>query len=241
MFDPTCRRAILLPTILLATMAPRPAAAQNPVGAAVDIVFLKTRQWKLGHDRARLQADIDRGDSTAVARDLRRVRRDEVAIEVDRWLLRGDLFLPLAFTTSPQPIPRVPPNPAPIPHPQYPGYGYFPSDPDHLYRLPQPAYSANAQASGGASAPPAPAPAAPVAIEIVNAGRPGVFVDYVVDGVAYKIEGGRRQQLAVGPASTIAYDRGGGLDPRRYSLSAGVYEFRPGDSGWDFFKIRRTP
>ena len=235
MFKTTCRRTIVLATILLAAMAGRPAKAQDPFALPGDLLLLKTRQWQQKHDRARLQADLDQGDNDAVMRDLRRVRRDARLVEFDRWMLRSDLFLPLAFTTHPQPIPRVPTNPVLIAHPQYSGYGYFPSDPNHLYRLPQVASLANAETSGGASAAPA---SAQVPIEIVNAGRSGTNVDCVIDGVAYRIEGGRRQKLAVGPASTITYDRGGGLGEQRYSLSAGVYEFRPGDLGWALFRVR---
>jgi hypothetical protein len=155
MSGPVYRRTILSATILLATMAPRAARAQNPIALPGDLLLLKTREWQLRHDRARLQDDIDRGDAAAVNSDLHRVRRDERRIEFDRWMLRSDLFLPLAFTTHPQRIPPVPPDPTLIAHPQYPGYGYFPSDPSHLYRLPQPASVAGAGTSAAASAVPA--------------------------------------------------------------------------------------
>lgn len=239
--DPMFRRTTLLAAIAISAIAPGPARAQNPLALPGDVLLLKTRQWQLRRDRARLQDDIDRGDAAALNHDLRRVRRDEVRVEWDSWMLRSDLFLPLAFTTHPQRIPPVAPNPALILHPQYPGYGYFPSDPSHLYRLPQPASVTSAETPGGASPAPAPAATAEIPIEVVNAGRPGTNVDYIIDGVAYKVEGGRRQKLAVGPASTIAYDRGGGLGEQLYSLPAGVYEFRPADSGWAFVKLRPTP
>lgn len=232
MSGPTSRRAMLLATILFGVFSSPPAGAQDLTSLPGDVLLLKTRQWQLRHDRARLQADIDRGDSAAVTGDLQRVRRDQRKIETDRWLLRSDLFFPLAFTTHPQAIPPVPADPAPIPHPQYPGYGYFPSDPDHLYRLPQPAApTVGAETSADASA-------APASVEIVNAGPPGETVAYVVDGDAHQIEGSRSRTIAVGPDSTIAFDRGAGMGTQRYSLSAGVYEFRPGDSGWAFFRLR---
>ena len=138
----------------------------------------------------------------------------------------------------------VPPSPTLIAHPQYPGYGYFPSDPNYLYRLPAPASVANAGTSGDASTVPVPAPApmpgARTPIEIVNAGPPGTTVDYFVDGVAYRIEGGDRQTLYVAPRSTVAFNRGSGFIKERYLLSAGVYEFRPVASGWAFFKVSPT-
>lgn len=240
MFAPTFRPKLVLATIVLASMAPQLAGAQDPFALPGDLLLLKTRQSQLRHDRARLQEDIDRGDHDALVRDLHRVRRDERRIETDRWLLRSHLFLPLTFTTHPQPIPPVPDNPSLIAHPQYPGYGYFPSDPTHLYRLPQPASLLSAEASPGASPGRASAPAsatAPLSVEIVNAGRPGEPVRCVIDGVAYTIEGGGRRKLTAGASSTIAYDRGGGLGEQRYSLSAGTYEFRPGDSGRAFFQV----
>lgn len=244
MFGSTFRRTILLATIPIASLVPRIARAQNPLGVAGDLVALKANQWFLKHDRDRLQADIDRGDAAAANRDLRRVRRDVVRVDIDRRWLRSDLFLPNMFAPLPDRPPRVTPDQAIIPHPQYPGFGYFPSDPTHLYHLPQTASVAGTANSAAGAAVPAQGPttaAAEVPIEIVNAGRTGQDLDFVVDGVAYKIEGGARRRLAVGPAPTIAFDRGGGLGEQRYSLSAGVYEFRPGGSGWAFFKLRPTP
>ena len=90
-----------------------------------------------------------------------------------RWV-RGDLFLPLAFVPLPPRTPPVPENPALIAHPQYPGYGYFPSDPNHLYRLPQAAAvtGAGALADASSGAVSTATIAAPLSIEIRSAGRP---------------------------------------------------------------------
>jgi hypothetical protein len=249
MFEPTCRRAMLFTMLLLALIAPQPAAAQDPFGLPGDLLLLKVREVQVERDRARLQDDIDRGDSAGMNRDLQSIQRHERGVQrVERWV-RRDIFLPLGFYQLPPRNPPVPPSPALIPHPQYPGYGYFPSDPDHLYRLPQPSSDASASASADPStptprstaiAPAATAPAPlqrPIIIEIVNAGPPETNVYYAVDGVLYQIEGGQRQKIQVSPSSTVAYDPGGGLGTRRYSLSAGVYEFRPGDSGLALFKL----
>jgi hypothetical protein len=220
---------MVLGAILLVSTA-QAARAQNPFGVAGDLVVLKANQLFLKHDRARLQADIDRGDSAAIYRDLRRVRRDERSVEIDRWLLRSDIFLPNMFAPLPPRTPPVPPNPTLIPHPQYHGYGYFPSDPTHLYRLPETA------APGGTTAAPPQA-----SIEVVNAGGPGTAVDFSIDDATYRVEGGRQQAIGVGPSSTIRYDRGGGLGSQRYALSAGRYEFRPGEAGWVLMKVVPTP
>jgi hypothetical protein len=90
-------------------------------------------------DRARIQDDINRGDVAAMNRDLSLVRRHDRGAERIRRRIRGDVFLPLAFYPYSAPGAPVPPAPALIAHPQYPSCGYFPSDPNHLYRLPQPA------------------------------------------------------------------------------------------------------
>jgi len=108
-----------------------------------------------------------------------------------------------------------------------------------LYRLPQAASGSGAGTS--ADAPNSPAPAsAQFSVEIKNAGQPGAYVDFFIDGAAYRIDGGERQKLSVSPGAKVAYDRGGGLGTQRYSLSAGVYEFRPGESGLALVKLGLT-
>jgi hypothetical protein len=238
MLDPTCRRTILFAMILLASLAPRRAGAQDPFRLPGDLLMLKARELEVKHDQARLQDDIDRGDTAGVNRDLQLIRRHERSVERLHRRVRGDVFLPLGFYRLPPPTPPVPPTPALIAHPQYPGYGYFPSDPYHLYRLPPPASATNAVAPADGSTVRDPAAAAAhIPIEIVNAGRPGTNVECVIDGVAYQIEGGGRQKLDVGPKATVAYDRGSGLGTQRYALAAGMYEFRPSEVGWGLFKV----
>ena len=143
-----------------------------------------------------------------------------------------------------------PPGEALIAHPRYPGYGYFLSDPTRWYQLPQPVSSPRPGPSGpapagsfGGSTPAAGAGAtlALAFVEIVNAGPEGTAVEYVIDGVAYKAVRGQHERRAVGSASIIRYDRGGAFGVKRYALSAGVYEFRPSDTGWALVKIRPTP
>jgi hypothetical protein len=242
MFEPTRRQTVLLATILLASMEPRHAGAQDPFALPGDLLLLKARELEVRHERARLQDDIDRGDTAGMNRDLQLIRRHERSVErLGRWV-RRDVFFPLGFYPLPPRGAPVPPNPALIAHPQYPGYGYFTSDPDHLYRLPQPVSVTNAgtRSDGSTIRAPAATASARAPIEIINAGPPGASVEYFVDGVAYQIEGGARQKLDVGPRSTVAYHRASGLGKWRYSLSAGVYEFRPVDSGWALFKVSPT-
>jgi hypothetical protein len=245
MSTPTHRRTMLAAAVLAATTWPRAAEAQsppqqplldkiylpNPLHLPQDFLIERHDEWRLRHDRARLRADLDRGDTVAVNRDLNRVQRDVRGIWYDRRRIQGDSFQPREpWVPPPAPVPM---GATLIPHPQYPGYGYHPADPAQLYRLPQPV------------PPPGPAVAtadpAPVIVEIRNPGPPGTAVEYEVDGVTYRTEGGGVQKLTVGPSSIIRYDRGPGLGAQQYALSAGVYEFEPGAAGRALFKRPVTP
>jgi hypothetical protein len=240
------RLTILSMTLWLASIAARPARAQDPFRLPEDFLFEKVDEWWLQHDEARLQNDINRGDALRVNRDLNRIQWDERRIWYDRRRIRRDLLLPPGpWVPWPQPIPM---DSTLIPHPQYPGYGYYPSNPTQLYQLPQPASFPSPSPSGSVSAglasgstPGATAPPAQVPVVIVNAGPSGTAIDYVIDGVAYKTESGQQQRLAVSPTSTILYNRGGDLGEQRYALSAGVYEFQSSDTGWALFKLPPTP
>ena len=154
------------------------------------------------------------------------------------WLPAG----PWAYTS-----PLIAPGTTLIPHPEYPGYGYAPSNPTQLYPLPRSAAVLDPGPSVGVSAGPASGETrgatetpAKVPVVIVNAAGSGTAIDYVIDGVTYKIESGEQQRLAVNPRSAILYDRGGDLGEQRYALSAGVYEFRSSDAGRALFKLRPT-
>jgi hypothetical protein len=241
MFKPLCRCAILSVTILLASMASRAAQAQDPLDLPRDFLRKEFDEWIIQHDQARLQDDINRGDAIRVNRDLNRIQRDEWRLWYAHRRIRRDLWLPPGpWVPRPQPIPL---DATLIPHPQYPGYGYYPSSPTQLYPLPQPVSLPGPGPSGGLPAGPASgsttAPAQ-VSVVIVNAGQAGTAIDYVIDGVAYKTEGGQNQRLAVGPASTIVYERGRDLGEQRYRLSSGVYEFRSSETGRALFKLRPT-
>ncbi len=238
------RRTILLATIWLASQAP-PAHAQDLLRLPGDFVAEGIDEWELQYHRARLQDDINRGDAVRVNRDLNRIQRDEWRLWYDRRRIRWDMLLPGGpWVPTPR---KIPLEATLIPHPQYPGYGYYPSNPTQLYPLPQPALSPDPGPSEKGSAGPASGSAsgatatpAPVSVVIVNAGPPGAAVEYVIDGIASRIESGQQQRLAVGSTSTILYDRGGDLGEQRYALSAGAYEFRASGTGWALFKLPPT-
>ncbi len=234
-----CRRTIISVTILLASIVPRPAHAQDPRRLPFDFVIKKAHEWGLQRDQAHLQQDIDSGDAVSANRDLNRMQRDEWKLWYDRRRIRRDLLLPAGpWVHPPQAIPL---DATLVPHPDYPGYGYYPSNPTQLYLLAQPAPSDPASdGSASGSTPGATTAPAHVAVVIVNAGPSGTAIDFVINSVAYKTESGQHQRLAVSPKSTILYDRGGDLGEQRYTLSAGVYEFRSGDAGWSLVKLQRA-
>ena len=221
---------------LLLSSSERPAQAQEVLRPWYKLAeMLDERQ--LQHDQAQLQDDLRNGDTARVNRDLEQIRRDEWWLAVDR---RGRRFGP----TPPLPQPMAL-SAALVPHPQYPGYGYYPSNPAQLYRLPQPVPALNPSPGGDASSGSAPGSTpdttAPAQISVVirNPERTGVAVNYVVDGVIYRTESGGLERLLVGPSSAIRYDRGGDFGVQQYALSAGVYEFRSSDTGWALVKLRR--
>lgn len=65
-------------------------------------------------------------------------------------------------------------------------------------------------------------------------------VGYVIDGVSYRTDGGSIQELAVDPSSTIIYEPGGAAGAQRYTLAAGLYEFRQGEAGWALYRLPRA-
>lgn len=244
MSGPRQRHTSCAVMILVATMAPVAARGQSPGPTQQplldrfflpdpfhlpgDILDEKLAEWRLRRDRARVQDDLDRGDAAAVNRDLNRVQRDTRWIWYDRRRIQGDsLHRRDPWLPAPAPLPM---GATLVPHPQYPGYGYLPTDPTQLYRLPAPAADAPGDPASGR-----------VPVEIRNSGPPGTAVTYEVDGVAYRTEGGGVRKLVVDPKSTIRYDRGLGLGDQRYALSAGAYEFRSGTGGLALFKLPPPP
>lgn len=214
------QRAIaFIATFAILLCSHRPAHAQGGPGIWYSIAE-RLDQRKLERDQARLQYDISRGNTDRVNRDLERLRLDQWWLTVDRTGGRPNVAAPSSTTSTA----------ALIPHPQYPGYGYYPSNPSQLYQLPQ----------AGTSATQTAAPAQTFAV-ILNSEASDSPVKYVVDGVVYTTESGRRQQLAVDRGSEIAYDRGGDFGVQKYALPAGVYEFRSSETGWALVKLNALP
>jgi hypothetical protein len=183
---------------------------------------------RLERDQARLQRDMSQGNTAAVNRDLNRIREDQWWLNVDRQGAQGG-----------QAAPAAAPGASLTPHPQYPGYGYYPSDPTQLYVLPQPAPSPPAnttQESSGASTA-SPPPSVRVSVTILNSAETGGPVNYVVEGAVYTTESGESQRILVSPSSAILYDRGAEFGVQRYTLSSGVYEFRVSEKGWALYKL----
>jgi hypothetical protein len=230
MLTPMFRYTLFCATILLASIATPQARAQDPTDLPVDFLFKGIHEWELERHQARLQNDIDRGDAAGMNRDLNRIQRDEWRLWYDRRRIRRDMWLPAGPWV---PLPRsIPPGETLIAHPQYPGYGYYASNPTQLYQLPQPE---------APSILPTTTAETQFAVVISNAGPSGATIDYVIDGVAYSTESSQHQRLVVSPRSTIVYNRGGDLGVQRYSLSAGVYEFQSHEAGWALFKLKPPP
>ena len=136
MFTPMYRCTVLFATILLASIAARPARAQDPTDLPIDFLFKGIHEWELRYNQTRLENDINRGDAAGVNRDLNRIQRDEWKLWYDRRRIRRDMWLPAGPWV---PLPRsIPMGETLITHPQYPGFGYYPSNPTQLYQLPQP-------------------------------------------------------------------------------------------------------
>ena len=124
------------------------------------------------------------------------------------------------------------------PHPQYPGYYYYASNPGQLYYYP--GQVAPAAASTTPAATPTVAansrPVQPITVRFVNPEEYGVAMNFAIDGAAQSVPSGFTQTLDATSTSVIEFNRGEGLGNARYSLSAGTYEFQFGDDGWQCFK-----
>jgi hypothetical protein len=218
--------------VLLLSAPQRTANAQGWVGPRYRIAE-QLDEWKLERDQARLQSDIASGNSAGVSRDLNRIQEDQYWLGVDRrgfvlpWQQQGAAAAPAGML---------------VPHPQYPGYGYYTASPTRLYPLPQPAGAPNQAGAPGTPTTSA-ASSAPtqVAVVIHNSEQSGTPVNYLVDGFTYKTDSGQFQKLALRPSTPIIYDRGGEFGVQRYVLSPGVYEFQPSDKGWALFKLSSDP
>ncbi len=181
----------------------------DPTSLPRDILHERHYEHRLQHDQARLQADLGRGDTASVNRDLRRIGTDERLIELYRWDIRRDSFQ----------------NPGPSPH-----FSRQTGSATGLVPVMTPTPTAPAVAL-------APAPAAKVPITIGNAGPAGPGPAFTIDGTTYQATTGQMHQLEVAPTSVVTYDRGGAAGAQRYALTTGAYEFRPSNNGWALYKL----
>jgi len=71
---------------------------------------------------------------------------------------------------------------------------------------------------------------------IVNPKENGVVLRYVLDGKEIELPPGHYQNLGLGHAWTVEFDRGGSLGKHRYSITNGLFEFTPTSEGWQLFQ-----
>ncbi len=195
---------------------------------------------RLQRDVSRYQYDLSTGHYARAAFDKARIANDEAVIRFDQAQVQNDFaFQGIAARAAY-------PQQALQPHPQYPGYFYYPSQPGQLY------YDPTAPSAAGGAVPAAglgtvlavagtyPGNVAPpvrsIQVQVANTGESGVAVNFAIDGVAYSVPGGFTQRVAATAASVVEFDRGEPFGGARYGLSDGPYEFRPTDRGWELYK-----
>ncbi|MDR3635753.1 MAG: hypothetical protein P4L84_18270 [Isosphaeraceae bacterium] len=224
------------------------AAAQ---GLSQDVAQELYDMQRLNYDRSRLNYDLNNGNILGAIADEIRIGFDQQRVQRDEMQLEYDL--------SRQPYPLLPrPAQALVPHPQYPGYYYYPSNPAQLYyypnQPPQPIQTGppaippsagaaqvqrNALPSSVSPANTATAPALTVMIR--NQDSSGLTINYAVNGTPYSTPNGSAQRLDVPPKAQIVFDRGGEFGEARYTLRSGVYDFQVTDRGWELYKQRPIP
>ena len=76
-------------------------------------------------------------------------------------------------------------------------------------------------------------PAVDVPQNLVLVNPSEVEIGYLVDGEVYGLGPGERHEIGSDQKWAIEFHRGGDFGEATYELSAGTYEFRVGDSGWE--------
>jgi hypothetical protein len=76
-------------------------------------------------------------------------------------------------------------------------------------------------------------PAVDVPQYLVLVNPSDVEIGYLVDGEVHKLGPGERHKIGRDQNWVIEFHRGGDFGEATYELSAGTYEFRVGDSGWE--------
>ncbi len=209
---------------------------------------------QLQRDFRRYQHDIATGHYLRAAADRARIQNDEANIRFDQAIVQNDLSYQ---------------RPALVPHPQYPGYYYYPTQPSQLYyyQTPPPAQGTSPAPAtyvgppgqvGQGSLGPVGAPAAGIApvnpvtfnvgppirtitVLISNPAETSVPINFAVDGTAYSVPSGYTQKIVGTASSIIEFDRGELNGDGRYRLSEGAFEFRYTERGWELFKKPINP
>jgi len=73
-------------------------------------------------------------------------------------------------------------------------------------------------------------------IAVVNPATSGVTLSFRVDGTAFQLAPGARQELAHSQPRMIEFDRGGAFGSAKYQLIEGIFTFQATDKGWDVYK-----
>ena len=75
-------------------------------------------------------------------------------------------------------------------------------------------------------------------ISIINPATSEATFSYTLDGKAYTIPPGYRQNLREDRAWVIEFNRGTNLDQARYGLQSGLYSFTSTDHGWELYRSK---
>ncbi len=223
---------------------------------------------RLNRDEMRLQNDLGNGNLFGVINDLGNINRDEMRIQRDETRLQYDLYGRPIYPgypgyqnnyvqsgTQPGYVNQTQTQSL-VPHPSYPGYYYYPSNPGQLYYYPgqQPAQTTATTATVTPTTYTAPAtnatptansnpvasnptpPARRVAVSVINPEDYGVDIKFSADGKSYTLPSGYTQNLDLTSTSVVTFDRGSQFGNARYTVSNGAYQFKYTEHGWDLYK-----
>ncbi len=212
---------------------------------------------QLQRDVRRYQHDVATGHYLSAAADRARILNDESNIRYDQSIVQNDLGYQASIRPGYQ-------GASLVPHPQYPGYFYYPTQPGQLYYYPQssavppqvpvsptfvgppsPSSAGIGPVGGPAVANPATYNVSPplrtITVLISNPAETGVPINFAVDGTAYSVPSGYTQKVTATASSVVEFDRGDLFGDGRYGLSDGGYEFRYTDKGWELYKTQAKP
>jgi len=70
-------------------------------------------------------------------------------------------------------------------------------------------------------------------VVLVNPATAQHKIAFLIDGQQGSLEPGQYLELSTGDSMVVEFDRSGGFGAAEYSLTEGVYEFKPTSRGWD--------